>query len=269
MIKIALCVKQVPDTTDIRWTSDNTIQREGVESVINPYDVYALELALNLKRKTYDEVQITAFTMAPPQAEPMLRKLLALGCDDAVLVSDKKFSGADTYATATTLSTAIKKVLPDADLIICGQFATDGDTAQTGPNIATMLGLSQVTFVKEFLGYNERKIILKRELDEGYEIVSAELPAVVCVLQNDFEPTRAKINNIIEASQKEIKSLGIWDLELTPFKVGIKGSPTTVTKAFRNIKKHETEMHFESAKDSAKLILNTINAQLEDKRDDY
>ena len=269
MIKIALCVKQVPDTTDIRWTENNTIQREGVESVINPYDLYALELALNLKRKTYDEVHITAFSMAPPQAESMLRKLLALGCDEAVLISDKKFSGADTYATATTISTAIKKVLPDTDLIICGQFATDGDTAQTGPNIATMLGLPQVTFVKEFLGYNERKIILKRELDDGYEIVSAELPSVVCVLQNDFEPSRPKIDDIIMASQKEIKVLNIWDLELTPFKVGIKGSPTCVMKAFRNVKKHDTQMHFASPQESAELILNTIKKLQEENKNAY
>ena len=113
-MKIALCVKQVPDTTDIRWTENNTIQREGVESIINPYDVYAAELALNIKSEISD-VHITVFTMGPLQAEDMLRKVLALGCDDAVLVTDKKFAGSDTYATGLTLSRAVRTYLPDFD----------------------------------------------------------------------------------------------------------------------------------------------------------
>ena len=126
-MKIALCVKQVPDTQDIKWTENNTMQREGVESILNPYDVYATELALKLKSKYGAE--ITAITMGPNQAKDMLKKLIALGVDNAVLVSDKKFAGADTFATGTTLSAAIKKTLPDFDLIICGQFAIDGDRA--------------------------------------------------------------------------------------------------------------------------------------------
>ena len=149
-MKIALCIKQVPDTTDIRWTEQNTIQREGVESVINPYDVYALELALKLKSQI-ENAQITVFTMGPNQAESMLRKTLALGCDNAVLISDRKFAGADTYATGLTISRAIRTALPDFDLIICGQFAVDGDTAQTGPNIANFLEIPQGTYDDEFV----------------------------------------------------------------------------------------------------------------------
>ena len=148
MIKIALCIKQVPDTTDIKWTEHNTIQREGVESIINPFDVYAAEFALKLKSEIKD-ASITVFTMGPAQAEGMLRKMLSIGCDEAVLVSDKKFAGADTYATGLTLSRAIRTILPDFDLIICGQFAVDGDTAQTGPNIASFLDIPQVTYVKD------------------------------------------------------------------------------------------------------------------------
>lgn len=264
MIKIALCVKQVPDTNDIRWTENNTIQREGVESIINPFDVYALELALDFKRKTFEDVEITAFSMAPPQAVPMLKKTLALGCDKAVLLSDKKFSGADTYATALTLSTAIKKEIPDVDLVICGQFATDGDTAQTAPNIATFLNLPQVTYVKEFLGYDNKKVILKRELNDGIEIVSANLPTVLCVLQSDFEPTRAKINDIIDSGKKEIKILDMESLGLSSEKVGIKGSPTYVSKAFRNIKKHNVNMFKETPQKSAQMILESIKSHLEE-----
>ncbi|MBQ8168674.1 electron transfer flavoprotein subunit beta/FixA family protein, partial [bacterium] len=140
-MKIALCVKQVPDTSDIKWTENNTMQREGVESIINPYDVYATELALKVKESL--KANITAFTMGPQQATNMLKELIALGVDEGVLISDKKFAGADTYATGKTIATAIKKTLPDFDLILCGQFAIDGDTAQTGPCVASLLNIPQ------------------------------------------------------------------------------------------------------------------------------
>ena len=149
-MKIVLCVKQVPDTSDIKWTENNTIQREGLESITNPYDVYAFESALRLKNK-YGNVSITALTMGPGQAEEMLRKFIALGADNGVLLCDKKFAGADTYATGKTIASAIESKISDYDLIVCGQFAVDGDTAQTGPSIANFLGIPQVTYVKEIL----------------------------------------------------------------------------------------------------------------------
>ena len=164
-MKIALCIKQVPDTTDIRWTENNTIQREGVESVINPYDLYAMDFALKLKSMVADST-VTIFTMGPGQAENMLKKALALGCDDAVLISDKKFAGADTYATGLTIASAIRTVMPDFDLVVCGQFAVDGDTAQTGPNIANFLDLPQVTYVKSIVGIEENALTLKKELED-------------------------------------------------------------------------------------------------------
>ena len=151
-MKIALCIKQVPDTSDIKWTEHNTIQREGVESIINPYDVYALEAALQIKN-TCKDVEITALTMGPLQAEDMLKKAIAVGVDNGALITDKKFAGADTYATGKTLANAIKTAVPDFNIIICGQFAIDGDTAQTGPSIANHLNLPQITFVKEAVSY--------------------------------------------------------------------------------------------------------------------
>lgn len=143
-MKIVVCIKQVPDTTEIKWTENNTIQRDGVESIMNPYDVWALETALKIK-KSRDDVSITAITMGPNQAVDMLKKAVALGADEAILLSDKKFAGADTYATGRTLSKAIAEKADDFDLIVCGQFAIDGDTAQTGPSIASRLNLPQVT----------------------------------------------------------------------------------------------------------------------------
>lgn len=252
-MKIVLCVKQVPDTSDIKWTANNTIQREGLESIINPYDVYALESCLRLKSK-YAEVDITALTMGPQQADGMLRKLIAVGVDDAVLLSDKKFAGADTYATGKTIASAIKTKLTDFDLIVCGQFAIDGDTAQTGPSIANFLNLPQVTYVKEILEYSDNSLTVLRELDEGLEKVKVKLPAVICVLKDVFEPTRATINGVKHAQTAEIKTYGIADIDLDAAEAGLKGSPTYVSRAFRAPQKDVECCFVESAKEFADVI---------------
>lgn len=253
MIKIALCIKQVPDTTDIKWTEHNTIQREGVESVINPYDVYATEFALKFKSLS-DDTNITVFTMGPEQAKVMLRKVLALGCDDAVLITDKKFAGSDTWATGLTISKSIQKITADFDLVICGQFATDGDTAQTGPAIANFLNIPHVTFVKDLINFDGKSLEVTRQMEDGIEKVRVDLPALVCVMQNDFEPKRALINGIIEASKKEIKTLNIDDIGLKPEQTGIKGSPTFVSRAFRNMPSHNAQKYSLNPQDSAKLL---------------
>lgn len=231
-MKIVLCIKQVPDTSDIKWTENNTIQREGLESIINPYDVYAIESALKLK-KACDNVEITALTMGPPQAAEMLRKTIAVGVDKGVLLTDRKFAAADTYATGKTIGTAIREKLSDFDLIICGQFAIDGDTAQTGPSIANTLNLPQVTYVQKILSCDNNSVTVRRELDDGIEIVKVQLPALICVLKDYYEPTRAKINGIIKSLSAEIKTYGFEDLGLSVEEVGLKGSPTYVSKAFR------------------------------------
>ena len=241
-MNIILCIKQVPDTTDIKWTENNTIQREGLESILNPYDTYALENALWLKDE-YVNVHITAITMGPKQAENILRKSISLGVDEGILLCDKKFAGADTYATSKTLSTAIRSKLDGYDLIICGQFAVDGDTAQTGPGIANFLNLPQITYVKKILEYSGDSITVLRELDDGEEKVKVKLPAVLCVLQDGFEPTRATINGVIKAQKADIKIYGVDDIGLNPEEAGLKGSPTYVSKAFRAPKK-EVECEF-------------------------
>ena len=235
-MKIILCIKQVPDTTDIKWTENNTIRREGLESILNPYDVYALEAALSLKRE-YGNVNITTITMGPTQADSILRKAVSLGADDGILLCDKKFAGADTYATAKTLATAIQSKSGDYDLILCGQFAVDGDTAQTGPGIANFLEIPQVTYVKEILSYSGEYLTVIRELDDGIEKVKVKLPAVICMLKGDFEPTRATINGVAYAQKIELKTYGIDDIGLPAEDTGLKGSPTYVSKAFRAPKK--------------------------------
>lgn len=257
-MKIVVCIKQVPDTSDIKWTENNTIQREGLESVINPYDVYAVEVALKIKNFCKD-TKITALSMGPQQAVDMLKKVIAIGADEGVLLSDKKFAAADTYATGKTIGTAIKTKLSDFDLVICGQFAVDGDTAQTGPSIANTLNIPQVTYVKEIISCENGFVTLRRELEDGEEIVKVKLPALICVLQDSFEPTRALINGVIKAQNSEIKTYGFENLGLSAEEVGLKGSPTYVSRAFRPEKKCTECKFLESVEDLAMVLTGGQN----------
>lgn len=257
-MKIALCIKQVPDTADIKWTENNTIQREGVESIINPFDSYAIETAVRFKEKfnsRENPVKITALSMGPPQAVEILKKAISMGVDDAFLVSDKKFAGADTIATSRTLSTAIKENISDVDLIICGQFATDGDTAQTGPSISQMLDFAQVTYVKEITDYKDGYITVKREVEDGVETIKVKLPAVLCMLKCDYEPRRPLIEGFQRAHKANISSSSMEALKLTPEDVGIKGSPTYVSKAFRPEQKQGGEVITPNSPEEAAELL--------------
>ncbi len=256
-MKIALCVKQVPDTSDIKWTENNTMQREGVESILNPYDVYAVEAALKLK-KTYG-AEITVFTMGPLQAEDMLKEIIALGVDNGILITDKKFAGADTYATGKTVSSAIKKIMPDFDLILCGQFAIDGDTAQTGPCIASLLNIPQATYVKKINEYQDGIITATRLIEDGIETIKVKTPALLCILKSEFEPSRAPINGIIKAQDSEIRKITLEDLDIPAEEVGLKGSPTYVSKAFRPEIKHTGEkFNCLNEEKGAEIIFNKI-----------
>lgn len=231
-MKIIVCIKQVPDTADIKWTKNNTLQREGMDSIINPFDEYALETALRLK-DTIEGVSIHVISMGPKQAEISLKEALALGSDEGTIICDKKFAAADTIATSNTIAAAIKNNFSDFDLIICGQFATDGDTAQTGPMIAENLGLPQVTYVRKILNVTEGNIIVEKETDFGVETLKVKLPALICIQNCNFKLRQAKIGGYIFAQEKEIQNIGLTDIGIDENKVGLKGSPTYVSKAFR------------------------------------
>lgn len=257
-MKIALCIKQVPDTADIKWTENNTIQREGVESIINPFDSYAIETAVRLKEKIKN-THITVLSMGPPQAVEILKKAISMGVDDAFLVSDRKFAGADTVATSRTLATAIKEKISDVDLIICGQFATDGDTAQTGPSIAQHLNFAQVTYVKEITGYKDNILTVKREVEDGVETVNVKLPAVLCMLKTDYEPRRPLISGFVKAHEAKINSYSMEDINLSAEEVGMKGSPTYVSKAFRPEQKQGGEVITPAnPKEAAKILADFV-----------
>ncbi|MFH1354642.1 MAG: electron transfer flavoprotein subunit beta/FixA family protein [Candidatus Omnitrophota bacterium] len=229
-MKIVVCIKQVPETTDVRINPEtNTLIREGVKSMINPFDMYAIEEAIRLKEKTNGKV--TVISMGPPQADSALREAISFGADEAILLSDRAFAGSDTWATSYTLSEAIKKV-GDFDLIICGKQASDGDTAQVGPGIATHLDIPQVTYVKKIEEIKDKSLRVERMMEEGFEIIETPIPALLTVVKEINEPRMPSLKGMIKAKSATIKTWTQKELELDPQKIGLCGSPTQVVKIF-------------------------------------
>lgn len=229
-MKIIVCIKQVPDTTDVKIDPQtNTLIREGVRSVINPFDLYAIEEALRLREAHGGSVFV--ITMGPPQALLSLREAMAMGVDEAALISDRAFAGSDTLATSYTLSQAIKRI-GAFDLIICGKQATDGDTAQVGPGIAAHLKLSQAAFVKKIVEVGERHAVVQRMTEEGHDVVRLPLPAVVTVVKEINTPRFTSLSGKVRARRTAIPVWGPMDLNCDEKKLGLEGSPTWVEKIF-------------------------------------
>ncbi len=240
-MNILVCIKQVPDTGDIKWTKNNTLKRDEMDSVINPFDEFSLETALRIK-DYYPETKITVISMGPKQSETSIREALALGCDEGVLICDKKFSGADTVSTSNTIASAIKNCIKNFDLIICGQFATDGDTAQTPPEIAEKLDIPQITYVTKIVDINGNKITVEKETDYGIETLKTTLPTLLSVQKCDYELRKAKIDGYIFAQNKSVELIDFSKLGVEENSVGMKGSPTYVSKAFRPEIKREGKL---------------------------
>ena len=229
------CIKQVPDTTQVKIDPEtNTLIRAGVESICNPYDTVAVEAAVRLKDKFGGKV--TVITMGPPQADSALRECLALGADEAILLSDRAFAGADTLATSYTLSQAISKIsaTEPVHLVVCGKQAIDGDTAQTGPGVATRLGYNQLTYVSEIISLDLKKntITLRREVEGGSEIIESPLPALLTVELQLATPRYASLPEMVRSIRQEVKVWGAKDIDSTPEQLGLKGSPTWVKQIF-------------------------------------
>lgn len=226
-----VCIKSVPDSTEVQINPEtNTLRRDQVGSIINPFDQYALEEALRLQEAHGGSV--TVITMGPPQAEKELREALALGCDAAVLLSAREFAGSDTWATAYTLSLAIRKLSP-YDLVICGRQAVDGDTGQVGPGIACQLAIPQLTYVSRVRGCNPaaRTIKVERMLEEGCEVVEAELPTLLTVLKDINQPRFPTPRGLRRAQRAEIPTWGPGDLPGVNLSLlGLDGSPTRVKR---------------------------------------
>ena len=229
-MNIIVCIKQVPETTEVRINPEtNTLIREGVKSIINPFDMYAIEEGVRLKERFGGKVTIV--TMGPPQADAALREAISMGADEGVLVCDRAFAGSDTWATSYTLSGAIKKI-GAFDLIICGKQASDGDTAQVGPGISTHLNIPQVTYVKKVEEATDKLMRVERMLEEGFEIIETPLPALLTVVKEINEPRIPSLKGMIRAKSAKITLWGQKDLDLDPQNIGLCGSPTQVVKIF-------------------------------------
>ena len=236
-MKIVVCIKQVPDTTEIKLDpATGTMIRDGVPSIMNPDDKGGLEMALQLKDKYGAEV--TVITMGPPQADDILREAFAMGADRAIHLNDRKFAGADTLATSNAIAGALRVL--DFDLVITGRQAIDGDTAQVGPQISEHLGLPVISYAQKIREVNEAEkyIVVERQYDDRYHVVKAQLPCLLTALAELNEPRYMTPGGIFDAYAKEITVWGRKDLkEVEDSNLGLKGSPTQIAKASDKVRK--------------------------------
>ena len=224
-----VCIKQVPETTEVRVDpTTKALVREGVKSVINPFDENAIEAALQLREAHGGKVAVIC--MGPPQAEESLREALAMGADEAILLTDPASRGSDTLATSYTLARMVRKV-GEFDLVLCGKQAIDGDTGQVGPGLAERLGVPQVTFAIE-LEVADGALRARRVLDDFFEVIEVKLPAVVTVVKQINEPRHPSMRNVLRAKRAEIAKWSLADLDADSTQTGFEGSPTQVVEVW-------------------------------------
>ncbi len=239
-MNIVVCLKQVPGTTEVKIDPQtNTLIRQGIENIINPFDTYAIEEGVRLKEK--DGGKVTVITMGPSQAEEALREAISLGADEAVLLSDRAFAGADTWATAFTLSRAVAR-LEQYDLIICGRQTIDGDTGQVGPELAEMLDIPFVAYVSQIEEIKEGYLRVRRMVEEGHEVIETTLPAVITVAKEINVPRLPSLRGIMKSKSTAIQTWGIRELGVDQSMVGLAGSSTQVIKVFFPQRVHQAEM---------------------------
>lgn len=249
-MKIGVCIKQVPDTTDIRVNPETgSLCREGVVSIINPDDRYALEEALRLKDVW--KAQVIVITMGPPQAEIILRESMAMGADKSILISDKSFAGSDTYVTSKILSEALKKL--EVDIVFTGRQAIDGDTAQVGPQIAEFLGYPHVSYVKNIETEDGKTFIVTRAIESGYQRVKVSSPCLFTVLGKNNRP-----RYMGGGYYKNVEVWTIEDIGLSPTEVGFKGSPTKVYRSFNKPPRGKCKVYEVSDDESVNIIYEEL-----------
>ena len=256
IVKFIVCVKQVPDTTEVKIDPEtNTLVREGVPSILNPFDQFALEETVRLKNEG-DEIVV--ISMGPPQAKKELMKCLALGADKAILLSDRALAGADTFATAYTLTQAIKKI-EDFDVIFCGYQAIDGDTAQVGPEVASLLGIPQITYVEKVEEINTKKLVAKSQTDDGYRIVEVKLPVLLTgITPSAFKPRSPPLPKIIQAKKKPFETWNADDLGGEKNKYGLAGSLTQVIKVYSPPSREKGVMIDDEPKIAVKKLMEML-----------
>lgn len=228
-MRIIVCIKQVPDTAEVRINPEtNTLIRDGVPSIINPYDTHAIEAGLQIREKTGGRV--TVLTMGPPQAEEALKEAISMGADEAVLLTDRAFAGSDTWATAYTLAKAIEYI--GADIILCGKQAIDGDTAQVGPEVAEFLDIPHVAYIRKIDDVTDSRIVVQRLMDDGYDVVESSLPVLLTVVRELNSPRLPSLKGKMAAKKAVIKKLTAADIRAEEESLGLKGSPTQVRNIF-------------------------------------
>ncbi len=261
-MKIVVCVKQVPDTNEVKIDPvKGTLIREGVPAILNPDDANALEEALKLKDK-YEDVKVTVITMGIPSSSYMLRECLAMGADEAILVTDRAFAGADTWATSNALASALRRI-GDYDLIFAGRQAIDGDTAQVGPQIAERLDIPQVTYAMGFeYDKDDNTLIVDRQLEDGYERIQVKsMPALITAISELNKPRYMTVGGIVDAYKKDIKIFTIKDLDVTPDEVGLNASPTSVFRSFAPDKKSQGVILEGTAKEKVEKLVSALQSK--------
>lgn len=254
-MKIVVCIKQVPNTTEIKINpTTGTLIRDGVASIMNPDDKGGLEMALQLKQQHGGEV--TVITMGPPQADAILREAFAMGVDRAILLTDRKFAGADTLATSNALAGALRKL--EFDLLITGRQAIDGDTAQVGPQIAEHLDLPQVSYLEHIEFDGKKTFTARRATEEGYQLLEVEAPCVVTVLSSANKPRYMSVSGIVDAYNHDVEVWGASDIEVDEAMLGLKGSPTRVHKAFTRGVKAPGELYEVDAEEAVGIIIKKL-----------
>ena len=254
-MKIVVCIKQVPDTNEVKLDPvTNRLIRDGVPSIINHDDKAGIEAALQLRESLNDGSTVTVVCMGPPQADVALREALAMGCDEAYLLSAREFGGSDTCATAIIISTALKKI--GYDLVITGRQAIDGDTAQVGPQIAENLGIPQVSYAEE-VSIAGDVVTVKRQYEDRYHIIDVKTPCLLTALAALAEPRYMHAGLIIDAYEKDITVIGFEDLKdsINPDHIGLMGSPTRVVTSFGKMPKGAGTILNVDADEAVKAII--------------
>ena len=256
-MKIIVCAKQVPDTNEIKIDPvKGTLVREGVPSILNPDDANAVEAALALRDENEGSA-VAVLSMGPPQADIMLRECMAMGADEAFLLSSRTFGGSDTYTTSTALAAGIEKI-GDFDIIFAGRQAIDGDTAQVGPQIAARLGVPVVTYVQD-VQVTDGKAIVQRQLENGYEVIEVTLPCLLTCVKELNTPRYMTVEGIVTAFEKQITVWNENDIVLDPCYCGLKASPTQVLRSFTPPAKDKGVMLRGSAKETAAALIGNLN----------
>ena len=239
-MNIVVFIKQVPDTDDVKWTANNNIDRANTESILNPLDSQALECSICLKNKY--NAKVTAVSMGPNKAIEVLKEAIAMGVEEAVLLSDSKFVGSDTCATSKVLASSIWEKFPNTDLILFGQSASDGETSQTGPSVAVRLNYPFAVHVNEITEISDGYVTVNCETEQEKAVLKVKLPAVLCINNSVYTPSLPKIDGYIKAHDYNYKTYNIYELKVSQDETGVKGSPTYVSKVYKTKDSRDCKM---------------------------